>query len=576
MEVFIILLLITGVISLLVVYAHKGSGNDQGTSLGINLDEEAQINRAAYLSAVEPQVALQLAQRLTGKARQQGLLQIPAALYRQGNQALALEVLAELDETYQPMALYRLLETLLDKDGPQAVLSLLERLHQPLPSAPLLRIPLLVARGDLEQARALLVTFGVEQLNQGCASEHRKLATLQRSVGLAEQAAISLGLAWQLLLKQPADELDPYEVEQTLREYRAQGQDAQFPAMAAQLPASAQIIVVVLLIQAGEFDAGFELLAQNPEPEDYCGYPALLKLILDASRPDLAAPLIAQVPVRHASEMLLNLLHWHVARHELAEAEAALQACAVAPSQRLWCLLSVWRTYLEEHPHWCAHLLEQALLTLETWRGAEQWPWHRLLIVETQLWVQAALAPQRRDSELIRNGLEEVALLNTQLEYADRPVKQAAQAKLLHDLEQTRQAIELLDQTVQALDDEAQNAAMDPAEKNYHLAQLALVYLYIDEQAKAAELKSRLEQNVSYTSQLSHATLLNHIRQQRFEEAIAGLELGSLFNSENPLQQLHLALETLSQSAPEQAHRLRQKLLDRLADDSLWSQPSAA
>ncbi|MPQ72233.1 hypothetical protein GC387_37435, partial [Pseudomonas sp. MWU12-2323] len=150
------------------------------------------------------------------------------------------------------------------------------------------------------------------------------------------------------------------------------------------------------------------------------------------------------------------------------------------------------------------HLLEQALLTLETWRGAEQWPWHRLLIVETQLWVQAVLAPQRRDSELIRNGLKEVALLNTQLEYADRPVKQAAQAKLLHDLEQTRQAIELLDQTVQALDDEAQNTAMDPAEKNFHRAQLALVYLYIDEQAKAAELKSRLEQNLSYASQLSH------------------------------------------------------------------------
>lgn len=159
MEVFIILLLITGVISLLVVYAHKSSSTSN--ALGITEGEAAQINRAAHLSVIEPQVALQLAQRLTGKARQLGLFQMPAALYKQGNQEQALEVLAELDETYQPMALNQLLETLLDQEGPQAVLSLLERLHQPLPSAPMLRIPLLVAMGEHEQARALLVTFGV-------------------------------------------------------------------------------------------------------------------------------------------------------------------------------------------------------------------------------------------------------------------------------------------------------------------------------------------------------------------------------------------------------------------------------
>ncbi|BCQ59645.1 hypothetical protein PBOI14_13950 [Pseudomonas sp. Boi14] len=261
MEVLVILLLITGVITLLVVYANKRSA---GNDLGITLDEAAQINRAAHLSAIEPQVGLQLAQRLTGKARQLGLFQMPAALYRQGHPEQALEVLAELDETYQPMALNQLLETLLDNDGPQAVLGLLERLHQPLPSAPLLRIPLLLAKGEHEQARALLVTFGVNQLSPDSPGEHRQLAALQRSLGLADEAAISIGLAWQLLLKQPVNELDPHEIEQTLREYRAQGQDAQFPAMAAQLPGSARIIVVTLLMETGEFEAGFELLAQAP------------------------------------------------------------------------------------------------------------------------------------------------------------------------------------------------------------------------------------------------------------------------------------------------------------------------
>ncbi|WP_047335786.1 hypothetical protein [Pseudomonas protegens] len=574
MEVLIILLLITGVISLLVVYAHKSrsSAND----LGITLDEAAQINRAAHLSAIEPQVGLQLAQRLTGKARQLGLMQIPAALYRQGDQEQALEVLAELDETYQPMALNQLLETLLDKDGPQAVLSLLERLHQPLPSAPLLRIPLLLAKGEHEQARALLVTFGVNQLSPDAPGEHRQLAALQRSLGLADEAAISIGLAWQLLLKQPVNELDPHEIEQTLREYRAQGQDAQFPAMAAQLPGSARIIVVTLLMETGEFEAGFELLAQAPEPEDYFGYPPLLKLILDANRPDLAPRLIAQVPESYASELLLSLLNWHVGRNEMAEAEAALQACAVSPSQRIWCLVCLWGTYVEEHSQWCAHLLEQALLALETLRGDEQWPWLRLLILETQLRVQAALPRLRRDSWLIRNNLEEMAHLNTQLEYADRPMKLALQAKLLHDLEHTRQAGELLDQAVQALDDDSQNATLDPAEKTFFLEQLALSYVYIDDQAKAAEIKTRLEQLAAYASQLSQAMVLNHIRQQRFEEAIAGLELRNLFIGENPVQQLHLALETLSQSAPEKAHELRQKLIDSLAAESAWGYPNAA
>lgn len=572
MEVLVILLLITGVITLLVVYANKRSA---GNDLGITLDEAAQINRAAHLSAIEPQVGLQLAQRLTGKARQLGLMQIPAALYRQGDQEQALEVLAELDETYQPMALNQLLETLLDKDGPQAVLSLLERLHQPLPSAPMLRIPLLVASGEHEQARALLVTFGVEQLSQDSASDHRQLAALQRSLGLADKAAISIGLAWQLLLKQPANELDLHEVEQTLREYRAQGQDAQFPAMAAQLPGSAQIIVVTLLMETGEFDTGFELLAQNPEPDDYFSFPPLLKLILDANRPDLAPRLIAQVPESYASELLLSLLNWHVGRNEMAEAEAALQACAVSPSQRIWCLVCLWGTYVEEHSQWCAHLLEQALLALETLRGDEQWPWLRLLILETQLRVQAALPRLRRDSWLIRNNLEEMAHLNTQLEYADRPMKLALQAKLLHDLEQTRQAGDLLDQAVQALDD-SQNAPLDPTEKNFFLEQLALSYVYIDDQAKAVELKARLEQQAAYTHQLSQAMVLKHIHEQRFDEAIAGLEPSNLFIGENPVQQLHLALETLRQSAPEKAQGLCQKLIDHLAAESAWGQPNAA
>ncbi|WP_025127578.1 hypothetical protein [Pseudomonas sp. PH1b] len=573
MEVLVILLLITGVITLLVVYANKRSADND---LGITLDEAAQINRAAHLSAIEPQVGLQLAQRLTGKARQLGLLQMPAALYRQGNQEQALAVLAELDETYQPMALNQLLETLLDNDGPQAVLGLLERLHQPLPSAPLLRIPLLLAKGEQEQARALLVTFGVKQLSPDSPAEHRQLAALQRSLGLADQAATSIGLAWQLLLKQPANELDLHEVEQTLREYRAQGQDAQFPAMAAQLPGSAQIIVVTLLMEAAEFDAGLELLAQNPEPDGYYAYLPLLKLILDANRPDLAPRLIAQMPESYASDLLLSLLNWHVGRNERAEAEVALQACAVSPSQRIWCLICLWGSYVEEHSQWCAHLLEQALLTLETLRGDEQWPWLRLLILETQLRVQADLPRLRRDSWLIRNNLEEMARLNSQLEYTDRPMKLALQAKLLHDLEQTRQAGELLDQAVQALDDDHQSATLDPAEKTFFLEQLALSYVYIDDQAKAAELKNRLEQQAAYASQLSQAMVLNHIRQQRFEEAIAGLELRNLFIGENPVQQLHLALETLSQSAPEKAQGLRQKLIDSLAAESAWGYPNAA
>jgi len=70
--------------------------------------------------------------------------------------------------------------------------------------------------------------------------------------------------------------------------------------------------------------------------------------------------------------------------------------------------------------------------------------------------------------------------------------------------------------------------------------------------------------------------VLKHIHEQRFDEAIAGLEPSNLFIGENPVQQLHLALETLRQSAPEKAQGLCQKLIDHLAAESAWGQPNAA
>ena len=211
---------------------------------------------------------------------------------------------------------------------------------------------------------------------------------------------------------------------------------------------------------------------------------------------------------------------------------------------------------------------------LEQLRGDEQWPWMRLLLLETQLRMQAALPRLRRDSWLIRNSLEEMSGLNPQLECSERLIKSALQAKLMHDLEQTRQAGELLDQALQLLD-ESPETAIDAVEKTFLLEHLALSYLHIGDLQKTAALQLRLQQQSAYASSLSQALVLSHIQQQRFEEAIASLKMTHLFIEENPLSQLHQALETLSQSAPEKAQGLRQKLLDRLAADHTWGASNA-
>ena len=571
MELLIIVLAIAGLVALFVAYANRSSPSND---FDITHADAALVNRAAHLSAIEPQVALQLAQRLTGNARQLGLFQMPRALFMQGDQPLALQVLNQLDEHYKPAALNQIIQSLLDNDQPQTALDLLQDLHQPLPSEPLLRIALLLASGEHDTARKLLATFDSSQLDPQSVSEHRQLAALQRSLGLTDKAAASLNQAWSVLLQQPAEHLDAQELEQTLREYSAQGQGSQLEVLAEQLPESAQPIVVSLLMEAGQFEAAFAQLEQHPLPDDYPGYPHLLHLTLEAKRPQLARQLIAQMPESQAGEMLLSLLHWHVGRTELAEAEATLQACATSLPQRIWCLVCLWGGYLEEHPQWSASLLEQALQALEQLRGDEQWPWMRLLLLETQLRMQAALPRLRRDSWLIRNSLEEMSGLNPQLECSERLIKSALQAKLMHDLEQTRQAGELLDQALQLLD-ESPETAIDAVEKTFLLEHLALSYLHIGDLQKTAALQLRLQQQSAYASSLSQALVLSHIQQQRFEEAIASLKMTHLFIEENPLSQLHQALETLSQSAPEKAQGLRQKLLDRLAADHTWGASNA-
>ncbi|WP_347904346.1 hypothetical protein [Pseudomonas purpurea] len=572
MEVFIGLIFIIGMVALFFAFS-----SNKTNDLGITMDEAAQINRAANLAVIEPQVALQLAQRLNGNARQLGLFQMPAALFKKGDQQRALQVLGELDDTYRPMALNRLLDTLLGKNDDEAALALLKNLGEPLPSVPLLRIALLHASGEQEQARELLVTFGIAQENQLgerlSSSETLRLASLQRRFDLRDEAVASLIRAWNLLVQQPSPFGDSVDMEAVLRGHIELGMASHLDELIQPLSGENKTVGVTLLMEIGAFDRALAMLENTDDPQTEISYPRLLDLALHAQQPEFARQLVERAPDLDACDMLLTLLRWHAERAETAIAEATLLACANSTGARIWCLISLWGSYLDSQPQWCESLLRQAMQELDGMRDDEQWPWMRLLVLETQLQLQSNLPDLSRDSWMIRTSLEEIATLTAQLEPGERLMKSGVQVNLMYNLGQRQEATALLDQTLQRFEDEP---ALEAEDKPRYLAHLALSYLHIEQPHTATRLRDRAAQMSGYVGHLSQALLASHIRHERFDEAIGELGTNTLFIDENPLQQLHQALETLGQRDPEQASVLRRKLIDRVGGDQAWGQPSAA
>jgi len=574
-------LLIALVVVVLIAALLYAVNRDDG-SLEAYLQEAGQVNRTALLSLFEPRLALDMAQGLQGEARQLALHQVAPALLRAGEEQAALTALAELRDGYQQSALDNMLEHYLEAQDPHAALSLLERLERPLPESPLLQIPLLLACGQDAQASAQLDTL-TQQQEQGTGQslsgpQNLILAGLQRRLQQPQAALRSLERAWELLAHpEPDTSLPLHDLKTVLTGLAELGEVPRALALARQLPVEEQGQAVLALMEGGQTEAAFELLADLGEQTGYFTHTELMDHALATAQPDTALRVVDCAPVHHYDELLLRLVDWHAEQGDLAQANALLDSRAHEPGQRIWLLLTLWERNLGRHPSWADELRRQALAELERIRGEDNWGWLRLFALEGWLRQQAALPAHQRDAYGVRTHLEEIEQLNAALDLDGRVTKLAEQAPLLRDLGEAPRARRWVEACLVTLDDAQQAEALeDDEDLGIYLEAIGLAYLALGDTARAQALQARLQAMQSAERRLDEALLLDHIRHGRFEDAIASLSLTNVMREENPLAQLHQAIDRLQAEDPPRAAALRQQLLETLNNGLVQPLPVAA
>lgn len=579
----VVVIMIVIAVAAMILFAPHNKQEIPG--LGITMEDAVLVNRSTLLSMTEPELALEMALRLEDEGRQLALRQVAPALLTGGHQNAALQALAELNEHHQQMALDSMLESLLDSDDAKGALALLETLAAPLPSAPLLRIPLLEASGEHEQAKALLISVGqAQEARDGeevSSYEHLRLARLQRRLGLNDQAVQSLQRVWTLLTL-PGVELNRAEAMSVMSEYAALNLFPQVMELAAQMSPDGKSDAIAVLLEGGQPDAAFAMLNELGDEAPYLIYDELMEWALGKNHQDIALRLLDNTPQNKADSLLEKLMNWHAARNETAEADTLLNTRTNEPTQRIWLQLSLSKSNLQTQPKWSETLLSEATLQLEQLHGNERWSWMRMAALETRLHAQCRLPSLSRDSYLIRTHLDEMVQLHQQLDWDDKLFKYCVQANLLHELGQTAQASLRLDEAVRLYeagnpDPELGDADLNDDYKQYLLEDIALAYVSIDQHEKALALNEQLKQADFDSRELTQALFESHLKHERFEAAIDSLTLHNLLGTTGGLVQLRQALVNLHSSSPQRSLELQQLLLDTLCTkEQAWGFPTAA
>jgi hypothetical protein len=534
-------------------------------------DLNAQINQAMMLSKAEPLLALQLAQRMTGNAQELALQLVAAELYLAGHQDQALEIRAGLPPHAQEYILNTLIESLLDSDDTQACLELLDRCGESLPTWPLLQVRILQARGEQDQAVALLGELGDPQ--HPSAQERQSidnlliLARLQYQAGLQDAALASVEQAWSTF--QASDESHRLSTLRRLFDaYADQGQFELILTRAAQLPVEEQEQAAAALFSAGQLDSAFSLLAKIGDAHSYLTYGELMDSALARHQVDAALRLLDVAPASEQNSLLLRLLKHHVEQGRTAEAEALLLARESEASQRPGMMLYLCDEHHAAQPQWTEALLAKALQQIDGLRDDHEfWSGLRLQALHTQLQGQSRLPAHRRDSWLVRTSLEEMHSLRQQQESEMQLLYLCEHAKLLHGLGQTAQGRTLLEQALDLLENAPD---VDEDDKTLYLENIAESYLHLDEVEQAQTLHDRLNAQNAGSHSLEEGLLLHHIEHQRFAQAINALNLSTLFSEKKLLSRLHQALEELHKRSPERATELQAQLMERFTSGLAW------
>lgn len=541
-------------------------------ALRLTPQESSQINRVTLVAMSEPLLALEIAQRLGGHARQLAMQIVAPELIKAGHRSAGEQALAELSKSNKSAPLKIILEVMLQQGEPQAAQRLLHNADAQLPiDGHILCIQLDLANGKEQEALKLLKSVsemqevaGVDTLSRAHSLE---IARLQRRFNMNKAAALSIAWAWSTL--EADGELSWEELCAILQEFFQQDGSARVLELAEQLPARYKTSAASVLFEAGELEPAFALLSESGNDISVDTYEKLLKIALGANQPDKALRLIDFIPPHEADELLLSLMQWHLQRGETAAVDALLQKRAHSPEQHIELRLQLLVHSHEQQPSWSTALLLQVEDHLQHLHGQEHWEWYYLLTLEARLQAQAQLSVTRRDQTVIRNSLEQIARLNAQLPTSDKLLRYTVQAKLLHALGQNTAAVQLLDELVQQLKNHPDEDE-DAYEHLQDLESVAHTYLSIDQHLPAISLRDELNKQGGCSHELSQEIVLNHIRHQRLAEAIDALDCSILIGGRNLLAPLRQTIERLHASA--RGRELHEKLLDALINGLLPQQ----
>ena len=573
MEVFAGSVLVVAVIAAYGLYRYK-----KALALRLSPHDVAQINRVNLFVMTEPLLALEVAQRLQGHARQLALQYVAPALVKNGHREAGCKALAELVKPNHADPLKTILEILLEQGDPKAARELLDIKGSQLPiDGHIVAIDLALATDNkasavqqLEAITELQEVVGALVLSR---ADNLKTAARQRAMYMKNAASVSLACAWSTLGAE--GQLDRAELRAILQEFFHQDGSARVVELAEQLPEAYKDCAASVLFEAGELEPALILLSQAGTELHYGTYPDLLALALAAERLDDALRLIDSAPESAADELLLKLLQWHVQRGETAAADALIQARLNTPEKRLSQGLELATFSHDYQPQWSLALRQQSEQQLEPLRNGEYGQWYQLLVLESQLQAQAYLPEARRDPALIRRNLEQISQLNAALDMPAIQTRYEAQAALLHALGQDTAATERLQALVQYIKDHPDEDDEDEGEGRYGFSQkldlenVAEAYLRIDQPLPAIALRDELAQQDFQSHGVSQQVVLNHIRHQRLEQAIEALDVSILVGGENLLTPLHQAIEQLQAQHPTRYRELREKLLDTLINSPL-------
>lgn len=567
MEVYAGMAIGVAVLAIYLFYRYK-----KALALRLTPHESAQINRVSLVAMSEPRLALAIAQRLDGHARQLALQVVAPELIKAGHRSAGEQAFAELSKANKSDPLKTILEVMLQQGESQAAQTLLKNSNAQLPiDGHVVSIQLDLANGKEQEALKSLKDVNELQAVAGAYTLSRadslEAARLQRRFNMQEAAALSIAWAWFTL---GADgELAWDELRAILQEFFQQDGSVRVIELAEQLPAPYKTSAASVLFEAGELEPAFALLSESGSDIPVDTYDKLLNIALNANQPDKALRLIDFVAPHAADPLLLSLMQWHLQRGETAAVDALLQQRVQSPERHIELRLQLFTHSHAQQPSWSAAQLQQAEHHLKQLRGKEHGDWYHLLTLEARLQAQAQLSAPRRDQTLIRTSLEQITRLNGQLTTSDKLLRYSAQAKLLHALGQNTVAGKLLDELVQQLKDHP-DEDNDEYDHQLDLEGVAHTYLSIDQHMPAIALHNELNVQGFCSHALSQGIVLNHIRHQRLVEAIDALDYSILIGGRNLLTPLRQAIE--QQHAPARVRELHEKLLDTLINGLLPQQ----